>query len=69
MEDISYGGHLLRDNILVGGHILKTSYWRTCLTGRHVLWEDMSYRRACHMGDVLQEDMSYQRHVLRESMS
>ena len=28
--------------------------------GGHVLWEDMSYRKACLMGEhVLQKDMSY----------
>ena len=50
---------------------------RICPSGRHVLWEDMSYKRAYYYkcllgGHVLWEDMSYRRtcftgeHVLLE---
>ena len=51
------GEHVLREDMsnmsyrmtrLTGGHILeevlrdKMSYGRTCLVGKHVIWEDMS---------------------------
>ena len=37
-EDM-FGGHVLREDILMGGH----SYRRTCVTKGTFSWEDMSY--------------------------
>ena len=53
---------------LKGGHVIQEEFfWRTyirrwiCLTGGHVLLEDISYGR-----DVILENMSYWSHVLRD---
>ena len=51
--------HVLENTILIGGHFLlegmsygRMSYWRTYLSGRYALCEDMSYQRTCIAGDI-----------------
>ena len=70
MEDMPYGEHVLQKNL---------SHGRTFFVGEHALWEDvlledvlykdMSYGRIClPEGYVLQEDIFYWWHALREDM-
>ena len=62
LKGISHGRTCLPIRHFIEGHI----YWRACLTGGHVLMEDMSYMGSCFMrGHVLLEVISYRRKCLR----
>ena len=66
---MSYGGHVLWDDILIGGNVLqkKLCHGRTFLAGGRVLWDDISYWRTCLIGRYVLQDMSFwiECHALR----
>ena len=65
-EDMSYGGHIIRDNILTRGHVIQ----KNLTHGGYFLLKVMSYGRIClTRGHVLQEASVKGRHVLKVDIS